>query len=310
MTIRTLTPELQIVANCELNEDVNRLDSDLEQMKQWIKKQSYLNSGIDEQLLVNFLRGCKWSLQRTKDKINNFFKIRAILPDYFQNRDPFLTEIQILLDKGAFLPLPKTLNNGGPRICLLKCSNLTGDENMHVFCKLFFMILDILLNEDDNFIVSGMILLIDYRNIPLKIVTQLTPGLSKKYLLIFEKAYPLRIKNFIGMNTMAVVDLLYNNFAKALLSEKLRSRLLLASSDNINLVYNKVDKSLFPIEYGGNNGSIEELTREWKLKIENHREWFLEDSKKLSIEKMRFDKLETYSEMFGMEGSFRKLIID
>ncbi|KAF5298688.1 hypothetical protein FQR65_LT19596 [Abscondita terminalis] len=172
------------------------------------------------------------------------------------------------------------------------------------------MILDILLNEDDNFVVSGMILLIDYGNIPLKIVTQLTPGLSKKYLLIFEKAYPLRIKNFIGMNTTAVVELLYNSFAKALFSEKLRHRLLLVSSNNINLVYNKVDKSLFPVEYGGNNGSIEELTREWKRKIENHRNWFSEDSRKLSTEKMCFDKLKTYSEVFGMEGSFRKLVID
>ncbi|KAF5283351.1 hypothetical protein FQR65_LT13900 [Abscondita terminalis] len=236
--------------------------------------------------------------------------MRAILPEYFQNRDPFLPEIQLILEKGVFLPLPKTKNLDGPRVCFIKCSNMTEEASVQTFCKLFFMVLDILLNEDDNFVVAGMVLIIDYENIPLKVLTQITPGLTKKYLATFEKAYPLRIRNFIGINIFAVVEALYNNFAKAMLSEKLRSRLLLVTSSNIHLVYSKVDKTLFPVEYGGDNGSIQELASEWKRKVESYKDWFFEDSGKIPTDKLEFDKLKSYTEEFGMEGSFRKLIID
>ncbi|KAF5291248.1 hypothetical protein FQR65_LT11426 [Abscondita terminalis] len=310
MSFRLLTPDLQCVANDELHEDVNRRQCDIEHIQKWIEKQSCLNIGIDDQLIVTFLRGCKWSLQKTKDKIQCFYSIRSILPEFFENRDPFSVELQSLLNKGIFFPLPKTETPRGPRICFAKCSNIPEEINLNTLCKYFFMILDILLNEDDNFVVAGMILLADYKDIPIKMLTQATPGFVKKYLITLEKAYPLRIKNFIGINTPKIVEGLFNNIFRVLCSEKLRNKLVIVTSSNIQLVYDKVDQALFPEECGGQNGSLEELAKEWKIKVESYRNWFLEDSKKLFDHKIQFDKLKTYNEEFGMEGSFRKLIID
>ncbi|KAF5291249.1 hypothetical protein FQR65_LT11427 [Abscondita terminalis] len=310
MSIRPLSSALQKIANDELNEDVHRIQSDLDHMWKWMEKQPYLSARVDERQLVTFLRGCKWSLQRTKDKLQNFYQLRCLLPEYFQNRDPFQPEIQNVLNKRLFIPLPKTKTPGSPRICLYKCSEMHEDISVELSSKIFFMVIDILLNEDDNFLVSGMILITDYENTPLRIVAEATPGYIKKLLVMYEKVYPVRVRNLIGINTPKIVEALFNNFLRALLNEKLRSKLLLVTSSNMDLVYDKIDKSLLPKEYGGENGSVDELARDWKKKVESYREWFLEDSKKCCDANLYFDRVKTYNEHFQMEGSFRKLIID
>ncbi|KAF5291251.1 hypothetical protein FQR65_LT11429 [Abscondita terminalis] len=174
------------------------------------------------------------------------------------------------------IPLPKLKTPGSPRVC----SNMSDKVDVEIATKLFFMVIDILLNEDDNFLVSGLILITDYENIPLRIVTQITPMFMKKLIVLYEKAYPVRIRNLIGLNTPRIIEALYNKFLRAMLGEKLRNKLLLVTSGNIDLTYGIVDKSLYPKEYGGENGSLDELAKEWKRKVESYRDWFLEDSRK------------------------------
>lgn len=48
----------------------------------------------------------------------------------------------------------------------------------------------------------------------------------------------------------------------------------------------------------------------YKTKMESYRDWFLEDSKFGCDESKRPGKPKTVEELFGMEGSFRKLTVD
>lgn len=48
----------------------------------------------------------------------------------------------------------------------------------------------------------------------------------------------------------------------------------------------------------------------WKKKVESYKEWFLEDEKYRSNEKLRPGRSYTFDELFGIDGSFRKLIIE
>lgn len=54
----------------------------------------------DNQFLINFLRSSKFSLQRTKEKLDYYCTIKTLLPEYFDNRDPFNEEIQAILNVG------------------------------------------------------------------------------------------------------------------------------------------------------------------------------------------------------------------
>lgn len=68
-----------------------------------IKKQDFIRMNrcvSDSQWLITFLRGCKFSLERTKSKIEMFYTLRTALPEFYANRDPMLPEIQYILKLG------------------------------------------------------------------------------------------------------------------------------------------------------------------------------------------------------------------
>lgn len=56
---------------------------------------------LDDQWLLAFLRGCKFSLERTKEKLDMYYTVRTLTPEYFSDRDPMRPEIQAILKKGS-----------------------------------------------------------------------------------------------------------------------------------------------------------------------------------------------------------------
>lgn len=91
--IRPLSEALAKKAKDELDEVPERIDEDLRMLKEWISKQPHLNARQDDQLLVAFLRGCKYSLEKAKQKIDNFYAMRGAVPELYKNR--FVTQKQI-----------------------------------------------------------------------------------------------------------------------------------------------------------------------------------------------------------------------
>lgn len=97
--IRPISAELQAVAKERLNEDPDRIEADLETLKTWIRQQPHLNPRTDDQFLVGFLRGCKYSLEKTKSKLDKFYTLRTKYPELFSVTDiddPLLREIHRL----------------------------------------------------------------------------------------------------------------------------------------------------------------------------------------------------------------------
>lgn len=88
LQIRELCPALQKVAIEELNEDPAKIPQILEQFREWIRKSPHLRARTDDQFLVSFLRGTKYSLERTKQKFDLYYTIREHSPEFFKNRDP------------------------------------------------------------------------------------------------------------------------------------------------------------------------------------------------------------------------------
>ena len=74
--------------------------------------------------------------------------------------------------------------------------------------------------------------------------------------------------------------------------------------------HDDVGLEILPAEYGGSNGTIEELTKYWKKKVEDNRNNLMKISKFKTDESKRPGKPKSQSDFFGIEGSFRKLDID
>lgn len=54
----------------------------------------------DDQFLVAFLRGCKHSLERTKEKLDTYYTIRTAIPEFFNNRNPLDQKLQDIMSHG------------------------------------------------------------------------------------------------------------------------------------------------------------------------------------------------------------------
>jgi len=71
-----------------------------------------------------------------------------------------------------------------------------------------------------------------------------------------------------------------------------------------------VCKDILPSDYGGNGKSLAELTDYWKAETEKNAERLIASEKLVSDESKRPGRPKTSQELFGIEGSFRKLEID
>lgn len=87
LNIRPLSRDLQKISQSELSEIPGRVTEDLQSLKLWIGQQPHLKVRHDDQFLIQFLRGCKYSLERAKEKLDNFYTLGTKYPELFSITD-------------------------------------------------------------------------------------------------------------------------------------------------------------------------------------------------------------------------------
>ena len=55
---------------------------------------------LDAQFLLKYLRGCKYSMEKTKKKLDMTLTLRTALPEFFSDWDPMSPENQEALSMG------------------------------------------------------------------------------------------------------------------------------------------------------------------------------------------------------------------
>ncbi|KAI4466006.1 alpha-tocopherol transfer protein-related [Holotrichia oblita] len=208
------------------------------------------------------------------------------------------------------LPLRTTEGPDTPRIILAR-SGLQDPSRFNPMnlLSVHSMLTDIMINEDDQNAIAGLVVIQDYKGITLSQMTQMTPALAKKASTIFQEAIPARIKQAHYMNVPTFFDTLFQ-IIKPFMKEKLLKRMVIHTSDDPESIYKYIPKEVLPEEYGGKGDKIQELTDYWKEKIESYKDWFVDDLKYKSIESKRRGKPKTHGDVFGLEGAFRKLDVD
>lgn len=223
--IRSLSPELRIIARDELNEDEPQLQSNIEDLRYWILHQPHLKARSDnDQFLLTFLRGSKHDLQRAKQKVDAFYTIRSGCPELFTDRDVTIDRVKEVLRLGVGVPLPTTLTPDGPRILLIRAGAYNANKiGFMETLKVGSMIQDIQYLEDDNMIVAGDLGIIDLANVTAAHFFQISPSTLKKVLLLKQEGSPLRQKGFHFINVPPGFETLAN-MGRKLLTEKNRNR--------------------------------------------------------------------------------------
>jgi hypothetical protein len=225
VNIRPLNESLQKKAIKELSEDPDRIEKDFETFREWIKKSQHIKSrDHDDQLLVNFLRACKFSLEKTKQKYDLFFTLKTHVPELMKNRDPTSEKVLSAMRQGYRIPLPNVESPDGPKYFLFRI----GCHDPSKFwipdiIKTTMMIIELMLRDDDNFAVAGCVYIFDLNGVSLSHLLQLDPVFFKKCFMLMQDALPIRQKalHFFNMDSMSIKFL---NFFITFLNEKLKKR--------------------------------------------------------------------------------------
>lgn len=87
IAVKPLPSELQKIAINELGEVPERISEDLQTLKIWIEQQPHLRVRMDDQFLIQFLRGCKYSMEKAKKKIDMYYTLRTRYSEMFLTTD-------------------------------------------------------------------------------------------------------------------------------------------------------------------------------------------------------------------------------
>jgi hypothetical protein len=316
--IRKISPDLSKIAAEELNECPERIAADLQAFKEWILKSPHIKSRMDDQFLIAFLRGCKYSLERAKSKLDMYYSARCALPEIMKNRDPCQKKLREMIRLGVGLPLPVLETPDSPRIFLIRTGIFDPNEFtiVDVF-KVAEMMRDILLLEDDNCMIAGNITIVDFKGITRTHLLQLNPTLIKKLSMLNQEGSPFRQKGFHFTNVPPSFEMVLNMFKTMLTGmnrnkyEKGLMTVHVHPTTNDTLL-DHIPRKCLPTEYGGTAGSLQSIIDYWENKIDSYRDYFLEDEKfGYGVdETRRIDKLPNRDILHGSTGSFRKLEID
>lgn len=229
-SIRTLPEGLQKIAASELNELPSRIEEDLAAFREWISKQPHLRSRTDDQHLISFLRGTKYSLERAKEKYEMFYTVRSALPDVFKERDPKLPKNLELIRKGLILPLRKTVTPESPRIFIVRKTMY--DPSVHSIydaMRIVIMMNDICMLTDDNYVIAGQESLVDLAGCSLGHLGQMSPRFAKTAMMVGQDSSPIRMKGSHYVNTPTGFSTVFNLF-KTFMSEKTKQRVSASTS--------------------------------------------------------------------------------
>ncbi|XP_013105429.2 alpha-tocopherol transfer protein-like isoform X1 [Stomoxys calcitrans] len=303
-----LSAELQKIANEELGEVPHRISEDLMVLKDWIALQPYLRARTDDQFLIQFLRGCKYSLEKAKNKIDKFYALKSKCPELFSVTNVDECSIRRFHNLGSVISLPIPLNDCGPRIYICRCTFDPRDFYVGDGLRYVTALNEIAMMSDPYTCICGTLYIMDFANSTTAHLMVLTPNIVRNLIQFFEKTIPVRIKAICIINLTPYAHK-FCNMMLQYAPEKLKNRIHLCGTDLTELE-EYLPRKYLPVEYGGENGSLEQLCKDYNKVWDEYREYFKENAQYGTDERLRVGKKIELDGDLGINGSFRKLDVD
>ncbi|KAJ8977846.1 hypothetical protein NQ317_004626 [Molorchus minor] len=272
-------------------------------LKAWLGTQPHLPETPSDEMLECFYVLSKFSVEGAKQKLDMYYSIRSIVPDFYENKNPKLPNMQRIAKVTCTIPLPK-LTKDGYRVILTKWLDDDPDNfDPYDFFSQINNVAEVRLQED---LPIGDIVINDLDLFKLGHFIKFTPTCLKKIFVIVEKVYGNRLKGIYYINPPPFMDRLVS-LLKPLMKPKLARRLhVFKATDEL---YDYIPRDILPKDYGGEELSLKQFRGLWKQKFAEYKDRFdaLETFK--IDEDLRPDRLEN-DDILGFYGNFKKLNVD
>ncbi|XP_011164679.1 retinol-binding protein pinta isoform X2 [Solenopsis invicta] len=236
-------------------------------------KSEIFNLHADDFLILRFLRVCKFNLEKTKVRMQNYYKHRSVLPEWYSNKNPFQPELQELLELGIILPLRKPDNQG--RLIFIVRGTLQDPRRHKIsdLAKLSILMLEAAVKYYPAATVHGYTLFIDIGNLTIRHILQFSTYILRNAAHTFQNCYPIRYQKVVFLNASSLFEILMR-FIRPFMTEKLKSRFYVYSHEHC---FEDISVNILPIEYGGTNDTLQELAEYWKEFIEENQDCLTKD---------------------------------
>jgi hypothetical protein len=286
----------------EYAKDKNLTREDVKILSKWMAKQPHLPK-VPELHLVLFLQSCYYRIEPAKIAIDNFFTMRTLCPDLFGT--PSVESLKEELSVGSINLLPKTTPEGYAVICM-KLLDPAPEHYRHVN-QINLLDLITMWNLHQKGTSNGVLALFDMKGISFGHLTRVNLVAMKKHLFYVQEATPVRIKGLHCINVAPFTDKLVK-MAKPFLKKELLD--MLNFHESMETLYKYVPKEIMPKDYGGEDPSLATLHEEnTKNLLENMDLFKWIDTLKVD-ESKRPGKPKNAGDIFGVDGTFKKLEVD
>nr|CAD7569531.1 unnamed protein product [Timema californicum] len=200
--------------------------------------------------------------------------------------------LQDWLSKQPHLPAVPERDRSGNLVLLFRMANYEPSKFIQERAgKAFLMLNDVALLEHGT--VPGLTLVLDSKGVGFNFLPRVSIPNLKKMIMFLQLANALLVLSSTAEDGEIEVRIS-----------------IVIHSSGLEDFYKIVPNEILPKEYGGEAGPIEEAHKRSYEKMKQHRNWFIEEEKLRVDESKRLGKAKSASEVFGLEGSFKKLDID
>ncbi|CAH2094177.1 unnamed protein product [Euphydryas editha] len=288
----------------EKNPDIS--PEDIRKLREWLKTQPHLpEEHITDLDLILVFFCCDKSAEVSKQVLDLHYTLKTHLTAFFQNRVLDKKLIQCM-NSVLITPLPTFTVNGYKA---MYCRLLDGDPKRYVFSdinRVFAMIFDLVQYEEGTW--PGFVILIDMDLACIGHLGRVDLLLLRQVIYFLQECMLLKLKEVHFLNAPYFMDKvisLLRPFTKKTLLDiiKVHER----ESDSL---YKYVQKSSLPKESGGCYKDNITLRDEMIRLLEDNKRYFEEESRKRVNDSLRQNGKTNVEDLFGTQGSFKKLDID
>ncbi|KAM0734182.1 Alpha-tocopherol transfer protein-like [Formica fusca] len=282
-------------------------DSDIQILKDWCAKQPHLPKILDSEYVL-FLHSNYYRIEAAKNTIEAYYTSRTHLVEFFSDRDPLGTKqlreaFRVTAQITLSMPTKEGYKLVYARLIDYEPSHFVYNDAIKYFC----MVMDMWLYTEGT--AKGHIIVVDMEGVTLAHAGRLSPIGIKKYLYYLQEAIPIRLMGLHFVNTNAVMDIILA-MMKPFMKKELMDVLHIHPTKDTLAKFIPLEAFPCDISLGGKAKPLKEQHEEQLKKLEDYREWFLKDEATGRVnEALRVGESKTM-DLFGVEGSFKKLDID
>ncbi|KAK6640584.1 hypothetical protein RUM44_012280 [Polyplax serrata] len=297
----------QVFSETELELWKKSQSKELITLREWLKKQPHLPQGVSDQQLLALLHSCSNSIEQTKGKIDSYYTIRTHAPEIFFNRSVTSKQMVLARKITRISPLRFATPEGYNAIFIDSVDPDVANYSFVEAMKIASLAIDVLVHCFPQ--EKGNVLVFDMKNSAVAHVIKTNLTTLKKAMVYVQKALPFVLKQIHVINAFPLIQQI-QLLIKPFVDDNLSKMIHIHMQDNMESFYEFIPRKSLPKDYGGEADSLQDLNEKLYQLMLNY-DPFLKSMDALVVdENKRTNASPISGDLFGIQGSFRKLDLD